>query len=266
MPLRITYPAQGAHAFPVIAFSHGAGGSHADYPLLIQHWATHGYVCLQPSHDDATLPGEPASQDRLRHWRSRPIDLSFLFDSMDMIETVVPALSGRLDTVRLGASGHSFGAGTAQLLAGARLRGHPGHRRFADKRVRAVLLLAPQGAGQLHGTNSWAHVSIPMMTITGTRDRGRGGTAGWRSEPFHGSPPGNKYLIVIEGGRHDFGGISRSATSFPYARDEREAGITQHASLSFWDAHLKNSTDAQEFLKRGGLEQMLGDDARLERK
>jgi len=266
LPLRITYPAQAAHAFPVIGFSHGAGGSHADYPLLIQHWAAHGYICLQPSHADATLPGEAASQDRLRHWASRPVDISFLFDSLDMIETAVPELSGRLDTGRLGASGHSFGAGTAQLLAGARLRGHPGRQRFADKRMRAILLLAPQGSGQLHGTNSWANVRIPMMTITGTRDRGRGGTPGWRSEPFHGAPPGNKYLIVIEGGRHDFGGISRSATSFPYARDEREAGITQQASLSFWDAHLKGSADAEQFLKRGGLRDMLGEDARLELK
>src|SRR5262245_25110472 len=58
LPLRITYPARASHAFPVIGFSHGAGGSHADYALLVQHWAAHGYVCLQPSHADATLPGE----------------------------------------------------------------------------------------------------------------------------------------------------------------------------------------------------------------
>jgi predicted dienelactone hydrolase len=266
LPLRITYPKELEYAFPVIAFSHGAGGSHADYALLIQHWAAHGYVCLQPSHADATLPGEASSKDRFRHWASRPTDLTFLFDSIDMVETVVPELRGRLDTSRIGASGHSFGAGTAQLLAGARLRRIPGGQRFADKRVRAVVLLAPQGSGQLHGANAWAQVRIPMMTITGSRDRGWGGGPEWREEPFHRAPAGNKYLIVIEGGRHDFGGIIRSATSFPYARDEREAGITQQASLSFWDAHLKGSTDAEQFLKRRGLETMLGDDARLERK
>jgi predicted dienelactone hydrolase len=233
---------------------------------LIQHWVAQGYVCLQPSHADAPMPGEPPEQDKLRHWPTRPPDISLLFDAFDMIETVVPALGGRLETARLGVAGHSFGASTAQLIAGARLRGQPGRRQFSDTRTRCVLLLSPQGSGQLHGANSWANVRIPMMIITGTRDYGRGGGHTWRSEPFHGAPAGNKYLIVVQGGRHDLGGIARSATSFPYARDEREAGIIQEASLAFWDAHLKNSEPAQQFLKQGGLEEMLGADARLQRK
>jgi predicted dienelactone hydrolase len=264
--VRATFPAGVEHSFPVLVFSHGSGGSKNDYPLLIQHWAAQGYVCLQPSHADAPGSVEQSRHQKLRHWASRPRDVSFLLDSYDMIETEVPRLKGRLDAVRIGVSGHSFGAGTAQLLAGARLRGYPGRHQFSDSRVRAVLLLAPQGSGQLHGAKAWVHVKIPMMIITGTRDPGWGGGHAWRAEPFHGAPPGNKYLILIHGGRHDFGGISRSSTAFPYARDEREAGITQHASLAFWDAHLSNRPEAQEFLKRRGLEDLLGEDARLERK
>ena len=265
--VRATFPATGDHSFAVIVFSHGGGASRADYPLLIQHWAAHGYVCLQPSHGDAPGPVEQTRKERHRHWASRPRDVSFLLDSFDMIETEVPRLKGRLDTKRIGVGGHSFGAGTAQLLAGARLRGYPGRHQYSDSRVRAVLLLAPQGSGQLHGSKSWSRVRIPMMTITGTRDPGWGGHYTWRLEPFHGAPAGSKYLIVIEGGRHDFGGIPRSATSFPYARDEREAGITQRASLAFWDGHVSNRAEAREFLKRGGgIEELLGNDAKIERK
>jgi predicted dienelactone hydrolase len=266
IPLRATFPASAEHSFPVIVFSHGSGGSRSDYPLLIQHWAAHGYVCLQPSHADAPGSVEQSRQQKLRHWASRPRDVSLLLDSFDMIETEVPRLKGCLDVARIGASGHSFGAGTAQLLAGARLRGYPGRHQYSDSRVRAVLLLAPQGSGQLHGAKAWVHVKTPMMIITGTRDPGWGGGHAWRAEPFHGAPAGNKYLILIHGGRHDFGGISRSSTAFPYARDERQAGITQQASLAFWDAHLSGRSEAQEFLKKRGLEELLGEDAQLERK
>jgi pimeloyl-ACP methyl ester carboxylesterase len=182
------------------------------------------------------------------------------------IETEIPALRGRLDAERIGVAGHSFGAGTAQLIAGARLRGRAGGQQFRDRRVRAALLLSPQGTGQLHGSHSWSAIRIPMMTITGTHDFGRGGGPSWRTEPFHGAPAGNKYLIVIERGVHDLGGIGRSATSFPYAHDARQAGITQRLSLAFWDAHLKGDTQALRFLKGSALEELLGADARVQRK
>jgi predicted dienelactone hydrolase len=49
IPLRITYPlAEGL--FPVIVFSHGAWGAHYHYAGLTAHWASHGYVVIQPAH------------------------------------------------------------------------------------------------------------------------------------------------------------------------------------------------------------------------
>src|SRR5262245_53216482 len=42
-----------AGPFPVIVFSHGAGGSGQNYFPLTGFWATHGYVVIQPTHNDS---------------------------------------------------------------------------------------------------------------------------------------------------------------------------------------------------------------------
>jgi predicted dienelactone hydrolase len=266
VPFRVTFPTDGDFAFPIVVFSHGAWGTRADYPLLVQHWASHGYVCLQPSHGDSLMrPGDLPDTSKFREWSSRPLDVSFLLNALAEIEAEVPELAGRMDPTRVGAGGHSFGAGTAQILAGARLRNRP-TQPFRDARVRAVLLWSPQGAGQLHDAGSWSRVRIPMLTITGTLDYGRGGGPAWRMEPFRGAPAGNKYLVVVEGGQHDLGGIGRTSTAFPYAHDEREAGIVQRVSLEFWDAYLKSAPASLAFLKGEGLGHFLGAQARLERK
>src|SRR5215472_184079 len=52
LPIKITYP-DAAGKFPLIIFSHGAGGSKAAYPQLISYWCQHGYVCIQPTHADS---------------------------------------------------------------------------------------------------------------------------------------------------------------------------------------------------------------------
>jgi predicted dienelactone hydrolase len=57
-----------AGQFPVIVFSHGAGGSGQNYFPLTHYWATHGYVIIQPTHNDSialrrergdAVPGNP---------------------------------------------------------------------------------------------------------------------------------------------------------------------------------------------------------------
>lgn len=266
VPFRVTFPKDGDFAFPIVVFSHGAWGTRADYPLLIQHWASHGYVCLQPSHGDSLVqPGQLPDTSKFREWSSRPLDVSFLLNSIAEIEAEVPALAGRMDLAKVGAGGHSFGAGTAQILAGARLRHRP-TQPFRDARVRAVLLWSPQGAGQLHDPSSWSKIRIPMLTVTGTLDYGRGGGPAWRMEPFRGAPAGNKYLVVVEGAQHDLGGIGRTSTVFPYPHDEREAAILQRVSLEFWDAYLKAAPASLAFMKGEGIVRFLDGHARLERK
>jgi predicted dienelactone hydrolase len=52
LQLRINYPAENG-LFPVIVWSHGAGGSKDNYLPLTEYWASHGYVTIQPTHSDS---------------------------------------------------------------------------------------------------------------------------------------------------------------------------------------------------------------------
>jgi predicted dienelactone hydrolase len=51
--------------------------------------------------------GDPT---RFQDWQSRPADVSFVLDSLDELETQVPALAGRIDAA-IGVSGHSLAHG-----------------------------------------------------------------------------------------------------------------------------------------------------------
>src|SRR5436305_6724380 len=50
--LTVVYP-DAPGKFPVIVFSHGAGGSQDGYQYLTRYWASYGYVVVQPSHADS---------------------------------------------------------------------------------------------------------------------------------------------------------------------------------------------------------------------
>jgi predicted dienelactone hydrolase len=54
-------------------------------------------------------------------------DMKLLLDQLNDIGSHVPGLSGRLDSSRIAAVGHSFGAHTVGLLLGARVISPDGH-------------------------------------------------------------------------------------------------------------------------------------------
>src|SRR5262249_11155536 len=139
-------------------------------------------------------------------WSNRARDISLILDSLPEIERRAPALQGKMDRSRIGVGGHSFGAYTAQLIGGATidLPGGASHQSFADPRARAILLLSPQGAGQMGLTeHSWDRWKLPMMTMTGSLDRGaQGQSPDWRMQPFQHAPSGDRYALFIEGAAH----------------------------------------------------------------
>jgi predicted dienelactone hydrolase len=121
--------------------------------------------------------------------------------------------------------------------------------RFLDRRVQCVLAVSGQGTGQQGLTDkSWNGVTLPMMTITGTRDRGAGGQGlDWKKEPFKYSPPGDKYLVVIDGANHvSFGGGMGP-------RGDAIADAVKRSSTSFFDAYLKRSEAAKKYLQSDRL-------------
>lgn len=216
----------------------------------------------------------------------RARDVSFVLDSLDEIARRVPDLSGRMDKKRIGVGGHSLGAYTAQLLGGATVSlpsvsapaAPAAPASFRDERVRAVLQLSGQGAGQQGLTReSWKDLTLPMMTVTGTGDRGaRGQGPAWKKEPFDNSPAtGNKYHLVLTGAHHGsftgrFAGVEPTISDATTAGRTRQAGRparlgggfgfgpggdqraifgrVEAATLAFWDAHLKGDARARVYL------------------
>ena len=267
VPYRVSYP-QDDGRYPLIVFSHGFGGSKDAFATVSRHWASHGYVVIQPTHADglARRDGDgnagAATRGRLRaggviaglndpdRIADRVADLVLILDSLGEIAKATPGLENRIDARRIGVGGHSFGAYTAMLIGGVTvdLGGEKG-RSFRDRRVTCILPISAQGTGQQGLTRaSWAGLTIPMMTMTGTRDQGVGGQGvEWKKEPYTFSPPGAKYLVVIDGANHfSFGGGLG-------VRSSDVTDVVKLTSTLFWDAFLKDSKTARAYLQSDQL-------------
>jgi len=268
--LKIYYP-EGPGPFPVIVFSHGLYGSKDSYWALGEYWASYGFVSIHPSHEDSRKDGgyrkglRQAIEDP-ELWESRPKDISFILDSLAEIERLAPQLKGKLDRERVGVGGHSYGAYTAQAIAGATVQmpGEAKPRSFADNRVRAAVILSPQGEGEMGLTSrSWGNIHVPLLVMYGSRDFGtQRRTPTWRSQPFYGAPPGDKYDVELTGATHmTFVG--------PFRKGTKESMLFQCAKLetvAFWDAYLKNSGAAKQYLASEALRKFSDGAARVDRK
>lgn len=274
LQLRVTYP-DGNGSFPIIIWSHGATGTKDLYQPLIRHWASHGYVCIQPNHSDSVaLTGRAGlSPDTLRDWESRPQDIRFILDSLSELEVKVPELKNKLNRKVIGVGGHSFGAHTSQLLAGATSVNDGARKSHTDERPRAFLLISPQGIGRQMGgldARSWETLTRPFLLITGTNDRGlTGENWEWRLDPYKYARSREKYLLVIKGAWHGFGGISGlRGGAFRNAgpADPTHVMYVKTAALAFWDAYLKNDKAAKRFLQSDTMTRHTNGQARLESK
>ena len=280
LPYKVSFPKDGGPC-PLIVFSHGFGGNKDAFEPVSRHWASHGYVVVRPTHADGlarrdgdrNAPGAgPARRGagellaRLNdpnRIADRVADLVLILDSLAEIAKATPALDGRIDAKRIGVGGHSFGAYTTMLIGGVTvdLGGDKG-RSFRDRRVTCILPVSAQGTGQQGLTEaSWAGLTIPMMTITGTRDQGVGGQGvDWKQEAYRFSPPGSKYLVVIDGANHfSFGGGLG-------ARSSDVTDVVKLSSTLFWDAYLKDSQPARTRLDSERLPEESGGGWTLETK
>ena len=279
--LRVFYPNEPGN-YPVIVFSHGAGGSQTCCDALTRHWASYGYITLQPTHEDSAVQRRNSGEENIQFlqavrealkkpalWESRPLDISFVLDSLPELQKRIPALAGKMDTARVGVGGHSMGAFTADAIAGALvdLPGHPATN-FFDQRVKSVLLLSPQGPGEFGLTDhSWDHVALPLMSMTGSLDNGATHQGpSWKKIPFDRSQPGDKYHLFIEGANHMSFITGQTLLPTRAAQAEAILGYTNSASLAFWDAYLKNDATAKQYLQSDALQTSSKNAAKLSRR
>ncbi len=262
VPVKIYYP-QGQGPFPVIIFSHGAGGSKEIYSYLGEFWASHGYVSIHPTHQgtDTTvlrtqgLAGLAKNSNEPRQRQQRSQDISFIIDSFGTLERQAPELGAKMDQSRIGVAGHSLGAYTTMAVAGVRLAppwGQGGGVR--DPRVRAFIAISPQGPGDAGlDRYSWDAITAPVMIVTGTRDIARETVgrqeqpASWRRQPFQYMPPGDKYLVLITGATHSAFGTGENRAG---VRSENGVGLRRRRLLR---ENRQRQTDANTEANTTGI-------------
>ena len=255
--VRVSAPAVGRE-LPLLVFSHGFGWSLDGYGPLVDFWAAHGFVVMQPPHlDSRTLSLPPDDPRTPLIWRFRVEDMKRILDQLDLLESTVPGLSGRIDKSRIAAAGHSWGGQTVSMLLGARVLDPEGatEEDMSDSRIKAGVLLATPGQGGADLTPfaaenfpfmnpSFADMTTPTLVVAGDRDQSLLSVRGpdWFTDPYFLSP-GGKSLLTLFGAEHSLGGISGyNVTETTDENPERVALIQR-----FTWAYLRSALDPEDF-------------------
>jgi len=259
VPCRLYLPARTAagHRSPLVVFSHGLGGSRTGYRYLGSYLAEHGVASIHPQHvgSDRQLwaSGNPlALLERLNGASSdseaiaRVADLRFVLDQVfargasrsDEGSDDHEALAS-IDPQAIVVAGHSYGANTAMLVAGAQVERDGKPVALRDERVRAaVLISAPPFYGEQSQARILAAIRIPTLHITATEDLIR--IPGLRSgledriAVFDATASRFKCLAVFEGGSHSV--FTDRFGSGDYGSNVRIKQATRELCLAFLQA------------------------------
>ena len=257
--------------FPLIIFSHGAGGSGEAFPGLSEQLAARGYVVVQPWHSDSIQlarrrgelgfdPQRGLEQvvdrvdlpDRLR-------DVAFIMASTAEIEKALDRES-LIDASRVGLAGHSAGAMTTQAAAG--LRFFPPRRGARGPGVstpiagiQAFAVISGQGTTRPSITEqSWRDCMRPMLVIAGSEDVSvvSNETPESRRHPFeHANADGTKYLAYMTGATH---GAYQGRAGERVPREQQPENIdwieriTTLTTVAMMDAYIKRLDAARRWL------------------
>jgi predicted dienelactone hydrolase len=271
VPVRLYLPdgADAARPVPLVVFSHGIGGSRAGYSYLGRYWASQGYASLHLQHvgsDRNLWTGNPfALATRLRDAAqdkeaiARVQDLRFALDQL-----LAGPLAARLDENRIVAAGHSYGANTTLLAAGAQVERQGRRLDFRDPRIKAAIILsAPPFYGETDPAKILANVTVPTLHVTATDDiiriPGYYSGADDRVAVFDATGSARKALAVFAGGSHSMF-TDRSGTG-GMALNPKVKEATRALSLAF----LKDVFDGEDGALRQWPAQFAGIVARYTR-
>ena len=241
---------------PLIVFSHGLGGSRNGYQYLGRYWASHGYASLHVQHigsDNQLWRGNPfsltlrlkeAAQDGEAVARAK--DVSFALTEI----LAQPQFAGRFDVTRIVAAGHSYGANTAMLLAGAAVpnKGENGQiLNLRDPRIKAAMLLsAPPFYGYSNPALILGGITLPTLHVTATADDinvpGYGSGVEDRVGVFNAMGDPRKTLVVFTGGSHSI--FTDRAGTGGVELNPKVKAATQALSLAFLRQTLGGETGA----------------------
>ena len=242
-------------AAPLIVFSHGLGGTRYGYSGFGKYWASQGVASIHLQHPGSdravwtsqgfsvfsTLKAAANTDNAV----ARALDVTFALDTI----AADADLAKRINFNKIGVGGHSFGANTALLSAGAQFQIDGKAVEFGDKRIKAALVMSPPALPtSLDPKYVYQPIRIPTMHLTGTQDNtpipGAITTADMRRESYDAIQVGPKYLGIYDGGKH--------AMFNDRTRDEVNSAIKQSAyelSLKFFQSVFNGEQQTAVYLK-----------------
>ena len=259
LDLTVTYPAAADESFPAVVFSHGGRCSRDRYRFFADHWASHGYVVIQPAHlDSSSLPSPKIRGMQMMNEavRTRRLDMVHILDSLERIAALVPGFDGRIDAARVAASGHSMGGGTAMSVTGLVMVDPSSDTEFGflDERFDALLLITDPGNSPMMPDDPWRAVALPTLIATGTNDFSglvrhiKKSKSVYRfPDDFVFAESANHYLF-IDDMDHYMGGLICKPRDGDMP-DGDAARIIGGVSVAFLDAYLKDDERARRFLE-----------------
>lgn len=194
----------------IAVLSHGAGGSENGLAYLASYLRDGGYLAIVPGH---ALSGRTALRAHMPQGRLK----GAVKEGLGGLVTDADAYRDRFADIQAARDwgktrcrsdfnvliGHSMGAATTMLLAGADNRlGLDTHIAF-----NAYVAMSPQGVGRIFPPGAWRGIRAPVYSLTGTEDAEIDADWTSRLQPYRDMAPGCKWQGVVEGGSHrDFGG------------------------------------------------------------
>ena len=168
---RIAFP-QGEGPFPLVVFSHGFACYRESYSGLTDHWASHGYVVVQPEHPDCpTSPTRLRPQDATRIHYIRISDVERVLDALFAPGEEIPGLTGNIDYSRKVMAGHSFGGMIAQIIWGQPLKDPEGSGTVSHALdFDAAIIMSGPGPMPQMADGPFTELRGPMLVSGGTRD------------------------------------------------------------------------------------------------
>ncbi|KAA0920835.1 dienelactone hydrolase [Aquicoccus porphyridii] len=269
-------PATGT--FPLVVISHGYPGNRFLMSHLGENLASKGYVTVSVDHTDSTYSDQAAFGSTLLN---RPWDQRAVIDFMAGLDDPIGDITDATTTGVIGYSMGGYGAlifggagvtqqavdytwGTPKGLLAANMAGTDSHESLIDERVKAIIAIGPWGKNRAFWDETGlAGLRKPTLIMAGSVDDVSSYPA--MRQIFEQATGTDRHLLTFIGANHNAAApIPAPAESYqpsphldfiPFSHyadavwdTARMNNITQHFATAFMDLHLRNDTEAAQFL------------------
>lgn len=219
---RVSVPRADGHETPLMVYraggsctnlaviSPGAGGSENGYGYLAQALQSSGFMAIVMGHRESGMEALRASirsngmQGGIAALVGSPdAERARLLDTDAALAWADPQCKASFKVLL----GHSMGAETVMLEAGAKNMLGIASPPAGQRRFNAYVALSPEGPGLVFPEHAWGGITVPVYVLTGTRDQTMQGGGGpearqipWQQMP--GAKGQCQWLGVIDGATH----------------------------------------------------------------